>query len=44
MEEDGYTTSAPNARHEPQIQFWNELRVVLRKRHVPSNYYRELTN
>nr|KYP60866.1 hypothetical protein KK1_023280 [Cajanus cajan] len=28
--------------HEPPIQYWNELRSALRRRHIPLYYYREL--
>nr|KYP31391.1 hypothetical protein KK1_048321 [Cajanus cajan] len=28
--------------HEPPIQYWNELRSALRRRHIPPHYDREL--
>jgi len=28
--------------HEPTIAYWNDLKSVLRRRHIPSYYHREL--
>jgi len=26
----------------PQVEYWNDLRSVMRRRHIPSHYHREL--